>query len=76
MGGMCVKHGEKRNAYKIQWETRKEREYLVVIFCRWEDDTGMDLQEILHKDLHWIDVAQGRGQLQVVVNAVMKVLVP
>jgi hypothetical protein len=31
MGGTCVTHGEKRNAYKILWETRKEREYVVVI---------------------------------------------
>ena len=36
----------------------------------------MDLQEIERKDLHCIDVAQGRGNLQAVVNAVIKVLVP
>jgi hypothetical protein len=32
----------------------------------------MYLQEIVRKDLHWTDVAQGRGRLQAVVNAVMK----
>jgi len=39
---------------------------------RWEDNIGMDLKQTWWEGVDWIYVAQGRDQLLVFVNTVMK----
>jgi hypothetical protein len=40
------------------------------------DNTNTDLQEIGQTGLHWIDLAQDRGQCWVPVNAITNLRVP
>jgi hypothetical protein len=65
--------GEKRNAYRIlvgnpEGLGRPRR--------RWVDNIKMDLREIGWYGMDWIDLAQDRGQLRALVNAVMNLQVP
>ena len=43
---------------------------------RWEDNIKMNLQEVGCGDMDWIALAQDRGRLRVLVNAVMNLRVP
>jgi hypothetical protein len=43
---------------------------------RWEDNIGMDLQEVGCGGMDWIGLAQDRGRWREIVNAVMKSRVP
>ena len=44
---------------------------------RWEKSTHMHFQEVLWAvGMNWIDLAQGRGRLRALVNAVMNLWVP
>ena len=38
---------------------------------KWEDNIKMDLQEVVCGDMDWIELAQDRDRLQVLVNVVM-----
>jgi hypothetical protein len=57
------------------WEIQKERDH-------WEDqevcvdNIKMDLREIEWDSNDWIDLAEDRGQLRALVNAVMNIRVP
>ena len=42
----------------------------------WEDNTKMNLQEVVCEGLDWIDAAQGRDSWRALVNAVMNLRVP
>jgi hypothetical protein len=44
----------KRNAYRILWESQKEREQLGRPRRRWVDNIKMDLREIGWYGMHWI----------------------
>jgi hypothetical protein len=43
---------------------------------RWEDNIKMGLQEVECRSVDWIKLAQDRDRWRVIVNAVMKLLVP
>jgi hypothetical protein len=43
---------------------------------RWENNIKMNLQEVGYGDMDWIDLAQDRDRLRVLVNAVMNLCVP
>jgi hypothetical protein len=43
---------------------------------RWEDNTKMDLREVVWGGVDWIDVAQNRDRWRAVVYTVMKIRVP
>jgi hypothetical protein len=62
---------EKRNAYRIlagKPEGKKP--------CKWLDNIKMDPTEIGWDGMDWIDLAQDRDQLRVLVNTVMILWVP
>jgi hypothetical protein len=44
--------------------------------CRWEDNTEMDLQEVVCGGRDWIELAQIRDRWQERMNAVMNLWVP
>ena len=43
---------------------------------RWENNVKMDLQEVGGGGMDWIDLAQDRNRLRVLLNAVMSLRVP
>jgi hypothetical protein len=44
--------------------------------CKWEDISKVDLVEIQHVVVDWIDLAQDRDQWQVLLNMVTNLWVP
>jgi hypothetical protein len=44
--------------------------------CRWDDNSRMDLTEIVREDVDWMHLAQDRDQWWDIVNTVMKLRVP
>jgi hypothetical protein len=58
--------GEKKNVYRIVWESQKERDHKV-------DNIKM---EIGWDGMDWIDLAQDRDQWRALVNTEMNFLVP
>jgi hypothetical protein len=68
--------GEKRIAYRLLWESQRERDH-------WEDqDVGdvdnirMDLGEVGWGEVDWIGLAQDRNRWRAVVNSVLSLRVP
>jgi len=43
---------------------------------RWEDNVGMDLQEVGCRGMDWIDLDKDRDRWRALVNAVMNLRVP
>jgi hypothetical protein len=68
--------GEKRNAYRILVGKPKGKRPLGRPSRRWVDNNKMDLREIGWDGMDWIDLAQDRDQLSVLVNTVMNLRVP
>jgi hypothetical protein len=68
--------GEKRNAYKIMVGKPEGKRPLGRPRRRWVDNIKMDLRNIGRDGIDWIDVAQDRDQLRVIVNTVKKLRVP
>jgi hypothetical protein len=47
-----------------------------MVWCRWEDNINMDLQEVGCGGMDWIELDQDRVSWQALVNAVMNLQVP
>ena len=68
--------GEKRGLYRALVAKPVGKRLLGRSKSRWEDNIKMDLQEVGCRDMVWIEVAQGRDRLRVLVNAIMDLQVP
>jgi hypothetical protein len=69
--GHIVRMGKKRNVYRILVEKPEGNRPLGRLRYRWENSIKMDLRDIELGDVHWIDLAQCRGQWRALVNTVM-----
>jgi hypothetical protein len=67
--------GEERKVYKILVRKVEGKRPLGRPRRRWEDGIRMDLGEIDWGGVEWIQLAQGRGRWQSLVNAVMNLQV-
>jgi hypothetical protein len=67
---------EKRNAYRILLGKPEGKRLLGRPRCRWEDNIGIDLREIVWGVMDWIDLAQDRDQWRALENTVMNLRVP
>jgi hypothetical protein len=64
---------EKRNTYRIWWESQKETDYWR---RRCVDNIKIDLKEIGWDGVDWIDMAQERDQWRALVNTLLNLRVP
>jgi hypothetical protein len=74
--GHVARMREKRNAYRILVGKPEGKRPLGRHRRRWEDNSRTDLREVGWGGMDWIDLAQDRDQWRVLVNKVMKLLVP
>jgi len=74
--GHVAHMAERRGAYKVLVGKPEGKRSLGRHTCRWEAKIKMDLQEVREGGVDWIDLAQDRGGLQVLVNSVMNLTVP
>ena len=63
MGGPCGSHRERKNEYKV-----KETRSLGRPRCTWKDTNQMDLKEMGRGTVGWINLAQDRNILLVLMN--------
>jgi hypothetical protein len=77
--GHVARMGEKRNAYRLLWESQMERDHPLLVFLktksRWVDSIGMDLGQ-LGCDVDWTVLAQDRNRWRGLVNSVLNLRVP
>jgi hypothetical protein len=74
---MAASHmGEERNIYKDLVREPERKKPFGRPRRRREDNTKIDLKEIGCESVDWTHLAQGRDQLQVLVNTVMDLWVP
>jgi hypothetical protein len=75
MGAACSAVGEERGVYRVSVGKPERERPLWRPRRRWEDNIGMDLQEVECGDMDWIGLAQDRDRWPALVNAVMNLLV-
>jgi hypothetical protein len=68
--------GEKTGVYSVLVGKPEGRRPLVRPSCRWGYNMKMDLQEVGHGGMDWINLAQDRDRCRAVVNVVMNLQVP
>jgi hypothetical protein len=68
--------GEKISVYRVLAGKPGVKRLLGRPRRRWEDNIKMDLQAVGCGNMDWIKLAQDRGRLRVLVNAVMNLRVP
>jgi hypothetical protein len=68
--------GEKRNMYRLLVGKPEGRRPLGRPRRRWVDNIRMDLVEVGWGDVDWIGLAKDRNRWRVIVNSVLKLLVP
>jgi hypothetical protein len=66
--GHVARMGEKKNAYRILVGKPEGKRPLGRRRRRWEDNIRMDLREIGWGGMDWIDLAQGRTLVNIVLN--------
>jgi hypothetical protein len=65
--------GEQRGIYTVLVGKPEGNRPLGRCRCRWEDNIKVDLQEVGHGGMDWIELAQNRDKWQALVNVVMNV---
>jgi len=68
--------GERRGVYSVLVGKPEGKSSLGRPRHRWDNNIKMDLQEVGCVGMDWIELAQGRGILWALVNAVMNLRVP
>ena len=76
MAGHVARVGERRDVYRVLMGKPEGKRPLGRPSRRWEDNIMMYLQEVVWRDMDWIDVAQGRDRWRALVNVVMNLQVP
>jgi hypothetical protein len=74
--GLVARMGEKRCVYRVLMGKPEGTRPLGRPRHRWEDNIMMDLQEVGCGGMGWMELAQDRGRLRALVNAVMSLRVP
>ena len=73
---MYPKMKEGRSAFKVITGKPTGKIFLGRLRSRWEDNIGMDLEEIGTNAGNWIDSAQDRDYWRALVNAALNLRVP
>jgi hypothetical protein len=76
MSGSCSTNGEKRNAYKLLWESQREKSPLGRPRRRWVDNIRIYLGEVGWGDVDWIGLAKDKNRSRALVNSVLNPRVP
>ena len=71
MGGACSTYGERRVVYRVLVGKPEGKRPLGVPRSRWEDNTKMNLQEVVCGGMGWLDQVQDRDRWWELVNLVM-----
>jgi len=74
--GHVARMGERRGVYSVLVGKPEGKSSLGRPRHRWDNNIKMDLQEVGCVGMDWIELAQGRGILWALVNAVMNLRVP
>ena len=69
--GHLARMEEGRSAFNILTGAPTGKIYLGRPRCRWEDNTRMDLKEIVTNTRNWVDSAQDRDYWRTFVNAAL-----
>ena len=72
---LVARIGERRDVYRVLVRKPKGKRPLGRPRHRWKDNIKMNLHEIECGGMDWIDLAQDRNRLQVLVNALMNLRV-
>jgi hypothetical protein len=76
MGGHVELMGEGRGVYRVLVGKPERKRPFGRTRRRWDDSVKMDLQEMGRGGMDWIELAQDRDRLRVLVTAVMNHRVP
>jgi hypothetical protein len=74
--GHVARMGEERCVYRVLVGKREGKRPWGRPRCRWKDNIGMDLQEVVCGGVDWIGLAQDRDRWRALVNVVMNLWVP
>jgi hypothetical protein len=68
--------GERRGVYRVLVGKSEGNRPLWTRRRRWDDNIKMDLQEVGHVGMDWIELAKDRDRWRALVNAIMNLQVP
>jgi hypothetical protein len=74
--GHVVRKGERKGVYRGLVGNAEGKRPLGRPRRRWEDNIKMYIQEVGCGDTNWMELVQGRGRWQALLNAVMNLRVP
>ena len=76
MGGACSTYVGEGRCIQVLVGKPEGKRPLGRLMRRWEENNKMDLQDVGHEDMDWIELVQDRDRWRVLVNAVMNLRVP
>jgi hypothetical protein len=68
--------GKRRIAHRVLMGRPEGKEPFGKVWCRWENNIVMDLQEVRRRGMDWIVLGQDRDKWWALVNSVMNRRVP